>query len=818
MSKLIQDLKYAARFHAKAKGFTILALATLSIGIGVSAVVFSAVSAVLLKPLPYPQPQRIVFPWRLAPKDASLGYSEIPWGTGDFQDIRKLDSFESVAAFKSNSFNLTGSGEPVELHGLLVSTGFFHSLGVAPLLGRTFTENEDRPGAERSGVLSYQLWQSYFHGDHGILGRSIDLNGTPYNVIGVMPPGFEFPRGEEMPGSFGFPHRSQVWIPLRLPVAANTGGLDELAVIGRLRPGVSIATAQAEMNLFAASRERAVPESKGWFYSRVTGLTEQVRGDMRKPLLLILGAVGVLLLIACVNVANLLLTRALGRRNEFALRAALGAGRGTLARQLLAESILLSIGGGIVGLGIAEIGIRLIIAFGPSNIPRLQETALDWRVLAFALATSLFCSALFGLAPAPALLSKDLATLLRDGNRNGTGSSVSAKLRSLFLVAEMALALVLVVASGLLVRTFFRLLAVDPGIHAERVLTFELSLPGTRYQDFDRIAAFYKKTLQSLRAIPGVVDAGIVETIPMAGASDSSVIRLPDRPAVPGKEPYANYNIASTGYFSAVGTTLLKGRSFLDSDVASSTPVVIVNATMAKKFWPGVDPIGRQVGLGDPQYPLMQVVGVVADVKHLSLREEPGPEIYVPFTQKPFPSMLVMHVAIRARMDAVLLTGAARDAIRLLDPGVPVANVATLSALVDESLAGQRFSMFVIGGFGAISLALACIGLYGVVSYSVLQRTREIGIRMALGARRGTISAMVVGQGARLIGAGIVAGLIAAISVTRLMASLLFGVPPIDLLTFSIVVPLLAGVALVACYVPALRASRVDPVTALRHE
>ena len=579
-----------------------------------------------------------------------------------------------------------------------------------------------------------------------------------------------------------------------------------------------MARAQAEMNVFAASMDRASPESKGWFNSRVTGLTAQVAGDTRKPLLLILGAAGVLLLIACVNVANLLLTRSLGRRNEIAVRVALGASKASVIRQLLSESILLSIGAGATGLLIAEVAIHLLQVFGPSNIPRLQEITLDWRVLAFAFAISLLCTALFGLAPAVGLPFENLATPLREGGRGGTGNSTSAKLRGLFLMAEIALAFVLVIASALLVRTFFRLLSVDPGFNPERVLTFELSLPSTKYQDGDRIAAFYQKAVQSLRAIPGVEHAGIVETIPMAGASDGSLIRLPYRPAAPGKEPFANYNIASPDYFSAVGTPLLRGRSFLDSDIASSTPVVIINAAMAKRFWHGENPIGKQVGLADPQSPLMNVVGVVSDVKHLSLREEVGPEMYVPYTQKPFPSMLVMHVALRARIEASLLTGSAREEIHRLDPDLPISSVATLSTLLDDSLIGQRFAMYLIGAFGILSLLLACIGLYGVISYSVLQRTREMGIRMALGAKRTKVIGMVLGEGARLTGVGMAAGLLAALALTRLMANVLYGVQPTDWLTFAIVIPLLAAVALAASYVPAYRASRVDPVTALRHE
>jgi predicted permease len=818
MPQLLEDLKYGARLHHKALGFTIVALSTLSLGIGASTAVFTAVNAVLLKPLPYPEPQQIVIPWRLAPKDANLGYNEIPWGAVNFQRILKMNSFASAAAFKSDSFNLTESGDPVQLAGFRVSSDFFHTLRIAPLLGRAFTANEDRPGNEKEVILSYHLWQARFHGDVEILRRGVNLNGLSYSVIGVMPAGFEFPRSEEMPGSFDFLHAADIWIPLALPAAVQPGTPDDLAVIGRLKPGVPMARAQAEMNVFAASMDRASPESKGWFNSRVTGLTEQVAGDTRKPLLLILGAAGVLLLIACVNVANLLLTRSLGRRNEFAVRVALGASRASVIRQLLSESMLLSIGAGAAGLLIAEIAIHLLQVFGPSNIPRLQEITLDWRVLAFAFAISLLCTALFGLAPAVGLPFENLATPLREGGRGGTGNSTSAKLRGLFLVAEIALAFVLVIASALLVRTFFRLLSVDPGFNPERVLTFELSLPSTKYQDGDRIAAFYQKAVQSLRAIPGVEHAGIVETIPMAGASDGSLIRLPDRPAAPGKEPFANYNIASPDYFSAVGTPLLRGRGFLDSDIASSTPVVIINAAMAKRFWHGGNPIGKQVGLADPQSPLMNVVGVVSDVKHLSLREEVGPEMYVPYTQKPFPSMLVMHVALRARIEASLLTGSAREEIHRLDPDLPISSVATLSTLLDESLISQRFAMYLIGAFGILSLLLACIGLYGVISYSVLQRTREMGIRMALGAKRTKVIGMVLGEGARLTGVGMAAGLLAALALTRLMANVLYGVQPNDWRTFAIVILLLAAVALAASYVPAYRASRVDPVTALRHE
>jgi predicted permease len=818
MGKLLEDLKYAVRLHMKAVGFTCVALCTLSLGIGASTAAFSVLNAILLKPLPYPDLHSIVIPWRLAPKDANLGYNEIPWGTGDFREFLKMRSFQTVGAFKSGSFNLTGSGEPAQLQVLLVSAGFFPTLGIRPLIGRSFSESEDRPESERQAVLSYALWQDRFHGDQGILGRSIDLNGLPYSVIGVMPARFNFPRAEEMPGSFNFPREVQLWIPAALPMAAQPGAPDDLAIIARLRPLISIAQAQAEMDIYKARAEQESPDSKGWFNSRVTELSEQAVGDTRKPLLLILGAVCVLLLIACANVANLLLARSLGRRGEFALRVALGAGKARVVRQLLTESTLLSLGAGVAGLLLAGISLHLLKTFGPSDVPRLREVALDWRVLAFALATSLFCGAVSGLAPTVGSLADDPAKHLRQPSRGASGNLAGARLRNLFLVIEVALAIVLVVASGLLVRTFFHLLAVDPGFRAEHVLTVELSLPGNKYQDDGQIVAFYQEVLQDLRAIPGVEHAGIVETIPMGGAADGSLIRIPGQPAPPGKEPFANYNIASADYFSAVGTTLLRGRSFLDSDTASSAPVAIVNATMAKKFWLGQDPIGKQVGLALPQSPAMSIVGVVADTRHLSLREDTGPEMYVPFTQKPFPSMLVMHAALRAGTKASALTVSVRKAVQQVDPDLPIAKVTTLRTYIDQSLASQRFSVLLLSAFGVLSLVLAAIGLYGVISYLVSQRTREIGIRMALGAQRATIFAMVLGQAARLAGAGILAGLFTALGVARLMSNLLYGVLPADTVTFAAVVPLLTGVALLACYRPVHRATRVDPANALRHE
>jgi predicted permease len=820
MGILLQDLRYGLRTHAKTAGFTLVAVFTLALGIGASTAVFSVVNAIMLKPLPYADSERIVIPWRLAPAGLNLGYNEIPWGVRSFQ-LMTQDSktFQSLGAFKSDSFNLTGSGDPALLEGLRASAGFFPSLGIAPMLGRTFTAEEDRPGHEHVVVLSHQLWRDRFGGDPAVLGTAVDLNGDPCTVIGVMPSGFEFPRGEEMPGSFDFPRETQLWVPLALAAAPRPNELDELAVIGRLKAGVTTVQAQEAMNVFSTRMESEFPDGKGWFNSRVTPLARQVVGDIRRPLLLMLGAVGVVLLIAFSNVANLLLARSLGRRTEFTLRAALGAGRARLMRQLLTESLLLAAAGGLVGILLAEAGVCFVKIFGPSNIPRLREVGLDRGVFAFVLGITLMSGILFGLAPAIGATRENLAESLKEGGQRSGGSATGPKIRNALLVSEVALALVLVIASGLLVQTFLRLLRVDPGFNAARVLTFELSLPSSKYREKDRIVALYRRGLQRFRSIPGVQSAGIVETVPLDGATEGSVIRIPDHLAANAKEnPFANYNITSPGYFSTVGTPVLRGRDFLETDTADSMPVAIINNAMAKKFWRGENPIGKQVGLGSPEFPAMTIVGIAADVKHLSLREDPGPEMYVPYTQKPYPSMLIMHVVLRTKAGPTSVTKSVREAVRLLDPDLPLAKLTVLTTLVDNSMAGPRFSMLLLAAFGAVALLLATIGMYGVISYSVTQRTREIGIRMALGARRRNVFGLVLGQGARLTALGLAIGLVTALGVTRTMASALYGVQTTDPLTFAVMSLLLVGVALLACYLPARRATRVDPMIALRYE
>ncbi len=821
LDSLLQDLRYGARTLRKNPGFTAVAVLTLALGIGASTSVFSLVNTILIEPLAYNHPERIVQPIRLAPPGLNLGYEEINWGLPESQILmHEIKSFESVGVLKNDSFNLTGAGEPALLDGVRVSAGFFSTVGKAPALGRTFTLAEDKPGNENEVVLGYQIWAERFGADPGIIGRTAELNGAAYTVVGVMPSGFVFPRAEDMPASFSFPRETELWVPLALPATkVHRYDPDELAVIARLKPGVTVAQAQAEMNVFARERERAFPGGAGWFNSRVTPLARVVAGDTRRPLLLILGAVCVVLLIACSNVASLLLTRSLARKKEFTLRAALGAGSGRMIRQLFTESLVLSLVAGVFGVLVAEASIHFVKVFGPSNIPRLREVSLNPRVVAFALGVALLTGILFGLAPALRAGQTNLADSLKEGGHRSIGSAAGQRIRKILLVSEVALALVLVVVAGLLSQTFFHMLSANPGFNPSHVLTFGLSLPNSKYPDTPSMVVVYRKFRAQLQSIPGVQAVGFVKTVPMGGATDGSGIRFTEDPPIdPRNMPYANFVVGSPGFFSAVGTPILRGRDFLDSDVLESAPVAVVNSAMAKKFWPGQDAVGKHVGLGSKAFPLMTVVGVVADIKHLSFREEPGPEIYVPFAQKSYPSLLTMQVVMRTKTDPSSMTGLARDAIHSVDPDLPLAEITTLDAIAGTAMAQPRFSVLLLGFFAAFALLLASIGLYGVISYSVAQRTQEIGIRIALGAQRAGVFKMILREGLALAAVGIALGFGLALATTRIMAGFLYGVSPADPVTFVAVSCVLAAVALLASYVPARRAMRVDPMIALRHE
>lgn len=822
LETLVQDIRFALRMLRKSPGFTAVAILTLALGIGASTAVFSLVDAALLKPLPFPHAERIVFPWRLPKHGVNLGFDVYPWGRLDFLFFsQQSKTFDALGAFLSDSFNLTGTGEPERLNGLRVSTGFFPSLGVSPALGRTFTDQEDRLGNAHEVVLGDALWRQRFGADPSILGRSIDLNGVPYAVIGVMPRGFVFPRANEMPNVFTFAPQTQLWVPLALdrrsaPIPYES---DELAVVGRMKPGVTIAQAQTDMDVMGKRLEIGRRNGEGWFNSIVTPLTRQAAGDTRQPLLLILAAVGVVLLIACSNVASLLLTRSLNRTREFTVRAALGAGASRLIRQSLTESIVLAIVGGATGVCLAELVVYFVKTFGPSSIPRLSETGLDVRILLFAFGVTFFTGVLFGLAPALSTARENLVESLKDGGQRAGSNLSTQNTRNSFLVSQIALALVLVVAAGLLTRSLYHLLAVNPGFRAERSLTFELSLPAAKYSDQTHIVSFYQEALRKLRAIPGVQAAGITELVPLDGATESTAIRFFNAPRLTASDvQMANYTMVSSGYFAAVGTPILRGRPFLDSDSANSLPVTIISSAMADKYWPGQNPIGKQVAPAGAAFPLATIVGVTADVKRLSIRESPPPEMYVPYTQKVWPSLLTMDAILRTTEDPASVTASARDAVHSIDPDLPIAKVRTLANIVSTSMTEPLFSALLLAAFGGLALLLATIGMYGVISYSVAQRTQEIGIRMVLGAGPRSVFRMVLGQGTRLAVLGIAMGLAAALAVTRVMSSFLYGVRATDPLTFTAVSLLLLGVALLACFLPARRAMKVDPMVALRHE
>jgi putative ABC transport system permease protein len=664
------------------------------------------------------------------------------------------------------------------------------------------------------------LWKSRFSADSGVVGRAIHLNGFPYTVIGVMPAGFTFPTPEGMPASIDVPKQTQLWVPLALPITSVRGASD-LEIIGELKPGISLAQALDDLHAFDQRIVEKYPNVKGWF-STVVPLEQQTVTDTRRPLLLLLGAVCVVLLIACSNVAGLMLNRSLGRRKEFTLRGALGAQRGRLVRQLMTESMLLALTGGILGVAFAKASLYLVRLFGPASLPQLHNAGLDLRVLAFALGITLIAGLLFGLAPAFGATRMNMVEALKEGGQRSGGSVSAPRIRNALLVSQVALALVLVTSAGLLVRTFYQMQHSNSGFDATHVVTFELPLPSSKYSDTDRMAQLYSEVLLRLKSISGVESAGCASIVAMGGPTDSTVIRIPGRVTQPGAEiPFADYLFVSPGYFASVGAPFEHGRDIANSDTLPSVPVTIINNAMARKFWPGQNPIGKQVGVGSTKYPLRTVIGVVADIKQVSLREVPGPTMFVPYTQneiKVWPNMQSMQFAIRTQVDPISVAGSVRQAVHQVDSDLPIANFETLTTIVNTSMSADRFSMLLLAAFGVLALTLAAIGMYGVISYSVMQRTSEIGIRIALGASRSRIFAMVLAQGGRLVSIGLVIGLVAAFGVTRLMTSFLYEVRPTDPLTFIAVSLLLMTVALWACYMPARRAMKVDPMVALRCE
>jgi putative ABC transport system permease protein len=802
METLLKDIRYGVRVFAKNPGFTIVAVIALALGIGANAAIFSVVNSVLLRPLPFADPDRLM----IIRETKLPQFPEFSVSPGNFLDWQKQNTvFERLVAISGSAFNLVGAGEPERLQGQRVSDGFFAMLGAAPQIGREFLPEEDQPGHSNVVILSHGLWKRRFGGDANILDQTIMLNGQSYTVVGVMPPTFRFGG-----------RTTELWTPIAFTAKqAQQHGSHFLQAVGRLKPDVSIEQARAEMTGIADRLAEQYPDANaGWNLKIVPTLEYAVR-SIKPALLVLLGAVAFVLLIACANVANLLLARAASRQKEIAIRTALGANRWRIVRQLLTESVLLSFAGGVVGLLLAVWGMSLLLALAPENLPRMTDVSLDGRALLFTAAITLLTGLVFGLAPALQTSKPNLNETLKDAGRGSTEGGRRQIIRSSLVVLEVALALVLLVGAGLMIKSFLRLQKVDPGFNPDNALAVEISLPQKKYSENAQQAAFYNQLIEKVAALPGAQAVGATCALPL---EDDFVLgfMIEGRPPYPpGDEPSTNYYSVSKDYFPAMGMQLLRGRLFTDSDTKDSPHVVIINETMAKKFFPDEDPIGKRIHVTMGPVTYREIVGIVGDVKQYGLDQETPPQTYEPFLQQPFSGMTLV---VRAAGDPTNLSAAIRNEVLNLDKEQPVSSIKSLDQIIAASTSQQRFAMMLLGVFAALALALAAVGIYGVMSYSVTQRTHEIGIRMALGARGSDVLRLVVKQGFFLTIAGVALGLVASLALTRLMSSLLFGVSATDPVTFAAISLTLTAVALTACAVPARRATKVDPMIALRYE
>ncbi|MFP5264641.1 MAG: ABC transporter permease [Blastocatellia bacterium] len=810
METILQDLRHAGRMLFNKPGFAALAVIALALGIGANSAIFSVVNAVLLRSLPYDAPERLVMVWGTTPQADRASVSP-----ADFLDYRERnDVFEQVAAFTAGGFTLTGAGDPEQIRGARVSADFFSVLGARPALGRAFRAEDDEPGAARVVVFSQKLWQRRFNSDEGIIGKNVILNGQGFTVVGIMPAEFQF----TIPGIFRSP--AELWTPSALVKDNSTRGNHYLRVIGRLKLGVSLERAQAGLAAIAGQLQQEYPSTNMGMGVRLVGLHEQIVGNVRPALLILLGMVGFVLLIACANVANLLLARAASRHKEIAIRMALGATRARLARQLLTESMLLALTGGAFGILLALWGTDVLVSLSPANLPRVKEVGVDGYVLAFTLLISALTGVLFGLAPALQASKPDLNEALKEGSRGSSENLGRGPLRRLLVIFEMAAALVLLIGAGLMVKSFLRLSEVNAGFDPRNVLAMTLSLPRAKYKEPRAQAAFFREAFERIEGLPGVESVGAINDLPLGGDRDSTAFAVEGRPAPPpGERPSTEWRLVNPDYFKAMSIPVLRGRAFTEEDATDAPRVVVINDSFARRFFPNEDPVGRRIILdltiSNAAPVAREIVGVAGDVRDLGLDAEPGPEVYAPYLQEPVPYMAIM---VKAKADPAALGPAVRGEVLAIDKDQPISSIQGMEQVIKDSVAGRRFNMTLFAIFAAVALLLAAVGIYGVMAYSVTRRTHEIGIRMALGASSSDVLRLVLGQGMTLALIGMAAGLAASAALTRVMSSLLYEVSATDPLTFAVITLLLAGVALMACYIPARRAMKVDPMVALRYE
>ena len=816
---MTQDLKFAFRQLRKTPGFTLIAVVTLALGIGANTAIFSVVNAVLLKPLPYPQPEQLVAIGAIDPRQTAgaLGTLSFP----DFEDYRtRSTSFAAMAAYRSRDFAVGGDGEAHNVQGLRVSAGLFEVLGVQPALGRTFRVEEEAAGGGPEGlttILSYSLWQRQFAGDRSVLGRTINLDGRPHTVVGVMPRGFQFPIDADSYEIYVTvaPEATKL-SEKHVPMTQNRGNHSYQAV-GRLKPGVTIDQARAELRTIAAALEQQHPDTNSNVGAAVFALRDDMVGGVSGALYVLFGAVSCVLLIASANVANLLLARATVRAKEIAVRSALGARRGRIVRQLITESVLLAAFGGVLGLMIAAWGTDLLVSLVPDDIPRVSTVKVDPAVLGFTFIVALGTGVLFGLAPAVQASKLDLRDALNEGGR-GAGGGGRHWMRSGLVIAEVAVALVLLTGAGLLLQTFERLSRVSPGLQPSRLFTAELTLPYVTYPKPENVAQFYDELLTRVKTLPGVVAASTVEPLPLSGNNMGVIFDVEERPLPQAQQANAAIRVAGTEFFQTAGIPLIQGRLFNQDDRRGARHVMIVNERFAEKHFPGEDVVGKRIAPGlnsDPgPLPMREIIGVVGNIKSKSMSAEVEPEMYLPATQTPLGAAAL--VIRTATSDPLAITAAVRAELAQLNANIPLANVRTFESYVGSSLARARFNATLLAIFAGVALLLTAIGIYGVMAYSVAQRRQEIGIRMALGAQRRDVLRMVLGSGMKLASLGVVIGVSAAFAFTRILETMLYGVKPFDLVTFGTVAVLLASIALLACWLPARRAAGVNPLVALR--